>query len=149
MCLNPAFAAFALFVPRDAQNRNKIKLSRTILFFQSTINGFQFNRSTIKYCHSGLAQTGFYILPIPSRSKSLTIRSEGGMSLTEEAFSPGFEKMQCKLQCTRDGDISQPHRTHEYLNGFFFNLLFYRNSHNFLLFSPIWNRRNFELFPKG
>lgn len=137
MCLNPAFAAFALFLPRDAQNRNKIKLSRTILFFQSTINGFQFNRSTIKYCHSGLVQTGFYILPIPSRSKSLTIRSEGGMSLTEEASSPGFEKMQCKLQCTRDGDISQPRRTHEYLNVFFFNLLFYRNSHNFLLFSPI------------
>lgn len=47
------------------------------------------------------------------------------MSLTEETSSPGFEKMQCKLWRTRDADkISQPHRTHEYLNCFFFNLLF-------------------------
>lgn len=72
MCLNPAFAAFVLFLPRDAQNRNKIKLfERALLLFQAAINGSHFIRSKIECCRSGLDQTGFYFLPIPKEKVSL------------------------------------------------------------------------------
>lgn len=68
MCLNPAFAAFVLFLPRDAQNRNKIKLfERALLLFQAAINSVQFIRNKIELCHFGLDQTGFYFLPIPKK----------------------------------------------------------------------------------
>lgn len=96
MCLNPAFAAFVLFLPRDAQNRNKIKLfERALLLLQAAINSVHLIRSKIELCHFGLDKTGFYFLPIPKKRFSYS-PMRGNVSLSI------FVKMKCKIQCTMD-----------------------------------------------
>lgn len=119
MCLNPAFAAFVLFLPRDAQNRNKIKLfERALLLFQAAINSFQFIRIKIKLCHFGLDWTGFYFLPIPKKKfPHSLIRGNVSYrgSILTSFCKDEMQNTECYRCLSKPGKISQNNRL------FFFN----------------------------